>query len=98
MRSSCRVVCSTAICYIVVSCSHGRLAQLGEHGVRNAGVGGSSPPPSTIPAEIFFRYPHSNNAGVVRTRVMGHATIHEPGLNHVVRPVQGTPPVLNSGA
>ena len=27
----------------------GRVAQLGEHGVRNAGVGGSNPPTSTTP-------------------------------------------------
>ena len=32
----------------------GRLAQLGEHGVRNAGVVGSNPMPSTIPPPSFF--------------------------------------------
>src|SRR6266567_7717697 len=34
--------------------SCGRLAQLGEHRVRNAGVGGSSPPPSTIRVSPLF--------------------------------------------
>jgi hypothetical protein len=43
------------------SCTRGRLAQLGEHRVRNAGVGGSNPLPSTkvfnylrssLPAEL----------------------------------------------
>jgi SAM-dependent methyltransferase len=34
--------------------SCGRLAQLGEHRVRNAGVGGSNPPPSTISRPLSF--------------------------------------------
>ena len=35
--------------------SSGRLAQLGEHRVRNAGVGGSNPPPSTMIQNQGFR-------------------------------------------
>jgi hypothetical protein len=39
-----------AVCYIEYQhTGYGRLAQLGEHGVRNAGVVGSNPMPSTIP-------------------------------------------------
>jgi hypothetical protein len=37
---------------ILISRLSGRLAQLGEHGVRNAGVVGSNPMPSTNPIPL----------------------------------------------
>src|SRR5579872_153320 len=50
--------CSVGACYIenATTRGYGRLAQLGEHGVRNAGVVGSNPMPSTIPSrQITFK-------------------------------------------
>jgi hypothetical protein len=41
---------------LILHCLCGGLAQLGEHNVRNVGVGGSNPLPSTTQYDPFLRF------------------------------------------
>src|SRR5882672_11093029 len=67
------------ICYIViVPAGSGRIAQLGEHRVRNAGVEGSNPFPSTKSSQS------NDNVDIPRRVGVGPISGTEPGATAIV--------------
>ena len=62
--------------------SGGGLAQLGEHYVRNVGVGGSTPLPSTKSFLMYYR-PHRNEGAIGAYLIEGASLHAETALTHL---------------